>query len=115
MHTKKEKDLDETKSAASSTLSQYGSTAKKKLLEMIAPVCCIHGDNLRNLVEAYELNAGEDINGKTDFVVVDTSCNVRSDQNADILDYDIFPLEDMRAMAQMLEDVEKLGAHGHVF
>lgn len=86
----------------------------KKLLEAMAPTCCIYDVDFRNLVEEHELGASKVINRKVDFFIVDFLYNVQRNRNADTLEYDLFTLENMRNMATMREDVTMPGVHGHV-
>lgn len=105
----------ETEPAAYSNLSDEGSTAMDKLLEAMAPVCCIYEVHFRSLVEGQKPATGEDINRKGDVVLVDPPHNVQTDRNADNSEYDVIISEDMREMAKVLENVMKSGAHSHCF
>lgn len=113
MNAKEENVEDEVDPAASSTLGAEGSTKMKRLLEAMAPICRVYDIDFGKLVEEHELGTREGINGKMEFMFVDTAYNVRRDGNADNSEYDILTSEDMRHMGRVLGNVMKPGAHGH--
>lgn len=86
----------------------------KKLLEAIAPVCCIYDVDLETFVEVHELRAGESINTLMSFMLEDPVFNVRRDSKTDNVKYDIFTSEGKRYIERMLGDVMKTGARSHM-
>lgn len=55
---------------------------------------CTYEVDFENFVQGHKLDAGENRNEKVDFVLVEPLYNVRSDQNANALKYDIVISED---------------------
>lgn len=79
--TKEKTFVVEVEPATFSTLNEKGSTVMKKLLEMMAFLCCIYEVDFSSLVEADELCSEEDFNGKVDFLLVCPRYNVRRNRN----------------------------------
>lgn len=113
--TKEESVVDKVDLTASSTMSEERSTVIKKLLEVMDLVRCIHDVDFRNLVEEHGLGAGEDINAKVNFELLDPPYNEVVDQNAENSKCDVIILEGMRDTTQMLGNMMNPGDPGHAF
>lgn len=98
----------------SSALSGASQAAIKKLVEAMAPVCCIYDVDFRSMVEEQDLDEGEDMSGRVDFVLADYTYNIRRNRNDRNSDHDSFLLQDVMEMDKILGDFMKPRAHGHV-
>lgn len=115
MSSKEKKVLTEVEPDASSTVSEEGSTGMKKLLKAIALIFGIYEVNSRNVVMKDELSAGGNINENVEFRTLDFSRNVRRNWNANSSELNVFTAENMKDMPEMLKNVMKPSACGHVF
>lgn len=67
----------------------------KELHDALVLVSGIQNDGFRNLIEEHDLRAGNDINRKTDFKLVDPPYKVERNWNTGNLDDDLFTLEEL--------------------
>lgn len=61
------------------------------------------------------MSAGDDNNGKVDFIIADSRYTTGTDRSTDPSEYTLFTSEDMRDMAEILGDVVKPEVHGHMY
>lgn len=87
--------VDEVETAASSTLTV------ERRNEMGWLPCALLTTKTSNLAEKHEPAVGWDLSLKIDLVLADPLHKVRRDQNDDYLDYDVYALNDMKAMAKL--------------
>lgn len=80
--------MDKVKPSAPSTVGKGWNTAISRVMKWMAPACSIYSVKFRNLWEGHALGAKENLSGKMDHVLVDSSYNVHRDQNGDHTEYE---------------------------
>lgn len=77
--------------------------------------CFTYDMEYRNLVQEYELNVGEDLSRKAEFILTSRPRYVRNDRRDDHEKCEVLGSHDMKNIAVILVDNMNPGAHGHVF
>lgn len=102
--TKKEEFVDEVAPAVSPT-SREGKMVMKKLVEAMPPVGSIYDVYFMHLVKEHDLDAGQDLAGKVDFVSPDPSHILRRARVAHSLEYVEIGMQNMKEMAKSLRNM----------
>lgn len=90
-------------------------TEMNKLVREMACYCFIYDVDLRYLVKEHKICLGKDPIGKVDYILADPLYIVRKHQKNDYPEYDVFGASNTMHSANVLKEVVKSGAHGHLF
>lgn len=93
---KQEEIVNDSKPAASSTLSKEEGNAMSKLFEVMVSLRSIYDVNFRNLVEEYGHVVAKDLSEKEDLVLANPPFSERRDHNDEHVKYDVLCSGDIK-------------------
>lgn len=107
---KKEDKAHEIKPCSILTLSREEKTLMSKLIKEMASLCSFCNMNIRNLSEQHDIGVREDLSANVYFVLAERLYNVWRDQKDYHEKYDLFSSNDMKDLANVMEETMHLGA-----
>lgn len=111
----REDNVKKTVPSALLTLRDKKRTGVLKILNELPPLCFFYEMVFKTFSENHELGVYEEVKGRVNSVPAKSPYNIRTVQEHDHVENDVFGQNDINEMGKVLRYVMRLGAHRYLF